>query len=53
VVLFPVEARDFSLLYSIQTGCMANPVSYIIIIIIIIIRDSFLGVKRPGREANH
>jgi hypothetical protein len=28
MVQFLVEARDFSLLYSVQTGSVADPVSY-------------------------
>jgi hypothetical protein len=44
----PVEARDFSLLHSIQTGSGAHPASYQIST-----GGSFLGVKRQGREADH
>jgi len=42
----PRTARDFSLLRNVQTGSEAHPASYSM-------RDSFLGVKRPGPEVNY
>jgi hypothetical protein len=44
----PGGARDFSLLHSIQTGSRAHPASYPMDT-----RDSFHGVKRLRREADH
>jgi hypothetical protein len=44
----PAGARDFSLLHSEHTGCGAHPASYAVDV-----RGSFLGVKRPVREADN
>jgi hypothetical protein len=42
------QRQDFSPLHVVQNGCGAHPVSYSIV------RETLsLGVKRPGREANH
>jgi hypothetical protein len=45
---FPVEAGNFSLHHRVQNGSGAHPDSYPMGA-----RSSFLGVKRPGREADH
>jgi hypothetical protein len=47
-VRFPAEAGNFSLHHSVQNGFWAHPVSYPMGT-----RDLSLGVKRPGREADH
>jgi hypothetical protein len=41
-VRIPVGARDFSVLPNAQTGCGAQPASYVMV----------PGAKRPGREVN-
>jgi hypothetical protein len=46
-IRFPAGAGNFSL-HRVQNGFGAHPVSYSMGI-----RGSFLGVKRPGREADH
>jgi hypothetical protein len=48
MVRFPAGDGNFSLHHRIQNGSGAHPVSYPTGI-----RDSFPGVKRPGREADH
>jgi len=45
---FPARAGNFSLHHRFQNGSGAHPASYPMDN-----RVSFLGVKRPGREANH
>jgi hypothetical protein len=45
-VRFPAEAGNFSLLHSVQTGSGTHPPSYPM-------GALSLGVKRPGREADH
>jgi hypothetical protein len=47
-VRFPAEAGNFSLHHHVQNGSGAHPASYPMGI-----RDSFLGVKRRGRAADH
>jgi hypothetical protein len=47
-VPFPEGAENFSLYHRVQNGSGAHPASYPVGI-----RGSFLGVKRPGREAVH
>jgi hypothetical protein len=47
-VRFPAGARNFSLHHRVQNGSEAHPASYPTGT-----RGSFLGVKRPGREADH
>jgi hypothetical protein len=47
-VRVPVRAGNFSLHHRVQNGSGAHPVFYPMGT-----RDSFLGVKRPGREADH
>jgi hypothetical protein len=47
-VRFPARAGNFSLHHRVQNGSEAHPVSYTMGT-----RDSFSGVKRPGREADH
>jgi hypothetical protein len=47
-VRFPAGARNFSLHHRVQNGFGADPASYPTVI-----RGSFPGVKRPGREADH
>jgi hypothetical protein len=47
-VRFPAGAGNFSLNHRVQNGSGAHPASYPMGIV-----DSFLGVKRPGREADH
>jgi hypothetical protein len=47
-VPFPAGAGNFSLHHRVQNGCGAHSVSYPMGT-----RCSFLGVKRPGREADH
>jgi hypothetical protein len=44
-IRFPAEARDFSLLYNVQTNSGAHPASY----------PMGIGgsLKRPGREADY
>jgi hypothetical protein len=48
VVRVPAGAGNFSLRHDIQTGSGAYPASYLMDT-----RSSFLGIKRPGREADH
>jgi hypothetical protein len=45
----PGRGRDFSLHHRLQTGSGVHPISYTCTIVI---RGSFPGVKRPGREAD-
>jgi hypothetical protein len=45
---FHTGAGKFSLHYHVQTGSGAHPASYPMGT-----RGSFLGIKRPGREADH
>jgi hypothetical protein len=45
---FPAAARDFSLLYSVQSGSGAHLTSYQMGT-----GGSFPGIKRPGRGAHH
>jgi hypothetical protein len=45
---FPAEARDFSILDSVQTGSGAHPASYSMFTVTLAPE-----VKRPGREADH
>jgi hypothetical protein len=47
-VRFPTRAGNFSLHHCVQNGSGAHPVSYPMGT-----GGSFLGVKRPGREADH
>jgi hypothetical protein len=47
-VRFPAETGNFSLHHRVQNGSGAHPASYPTGT-----RDSFPGVKRPGREADH
>jgi hypothetical protein len=47
-VRFPAGAGNFSLHSLVQNGSGANPASYPVGT-----RGSSLGVKRPGREADH
>jgi hypothetical protein len=47
-VRFPVRARDFYLLYSVQTGSGAHPASYPMGTGV-----QSPGVKLPGSEADH
>jgi hypothetical protein len=47
-VRFPVGARDFSLLHSVQTGSGARPPSYPMGT-----RGFFPATKRLGHEVNH
>jgi hypothetical protein len=47
-VRFPAGAGNFSLHHRVQNGSGALPASYPMGT-----GDSFLGVKRPGREADH
>jgi hypothetical protein len=44
----PAWAGNFSLHNRVQTGSRAHPASYPMVT-----RDSFPGVQRPGREADH
>lgn len=44
VVRIPTKARVVCLLQNVQTVCDPNPDGY---------QVSFLGVKRPGRDADH
>jgi hypothetical protein len=46
-IRFPARARDFFLLHSFQTGSGAHPASYPMGT-----GSPFLGLKRPGREAD-
>jgi hypothetical protein len=46
--LVPAKKIDFSPLQSVQTGSSAHPLSYPMSI-----GDSFPGLKRPRREADH
>jgi hypothetical protein len=48
MVRFPAGAVYFSLHHRVRKGCAAHPASYPLGT-----RGSFLGVKRPGREADH
>jgi hypothetical protein len=48
MVRVPARAGNFSLHHRVQNGTGAHPVSYPMGI-----RGSFLGLKRPGREADH
>jgi hypothetical protein len=45
---FPAGAGNFSLRHHVHTGSEAQPASYSMGS-----RGCFLGVKRPGREADH
>jgi hypothetical protein len=47
-IRFPAGAGNFSLHHRVQKGSGAHPASYPMGT-----RDSFLGIKRPGREAAH
>jgi hypothetical protein len=47
-ILFPAEARYFSLLHSIQTASGAHPASYPTGT-----KGSFLGLKKYEREADY
>jgi hypothetical protein len=47
-VRFPAGAENFSLHHRVQNGSGAHPASYPMGA-----RGSFLGVKQPGREADH
>jgi hypothetical protein len=47
-VRFPAGAENFSVNHRVQNGSGAHPASYPMGT-----RGSFLGVKRPGREADH
>jgi hypothetical protein len=47
-VRFPAGAGNFSLHHRVQNGSGAHPASYSMGT-----RDSFPGVKRSGREADH
>jgi hypothetical protein len=47
-VRYPAGAGNFSLHHRVQNGSGAHPASYTMGT-----RDSFPGVKRPGREADH
>jgi hypothetical protein len=47
-VRFPAEAGNFSLHRRVQNGSGTHPASYAMGT-----RGSFLGVNRPGREADH
>jgi hypothetical protein len=47
-VRFPVGAGNFFFHHRVRSGSGAHPVSYTIAT-----GGSFLGVKRPGREADH
>jgi len=47
-VRFPAGAGDFSLRHRVQTGSGSHLASYPTGI-----NDSFSGLKRPGREADH
>jgi hypothetical protein len=47
-IRIPAEAGSFSLHRRVQNGSGAHPVPYAMGT-----RDSFHGIKRPGREADH
>jgi hypothetical protein len=47
-VRFPAGDGNFSLHHRVQNGSGAHPASYTMVL-----GDLSLGVKRPGREANH